>query len=123
MGNQDKVAELILQKHQPHSRFRLEERKKKLVQLPERPLPEGVIAKATQVVEAGTDISGRVLLTELSPWPSPVWRNAGQGIPDCVLARREELCPVPPFGSDGLRGFLKKHPHKAPRWSSLALNP
>jgi CRISPR-associated endonuclease/helicase Cas3 len=69
-----------------HSRFRPVDRKQKMDQLIEadkalRPgsansekYPLGVIVIATQVVEAGIDVSAQTLITELAPWPSIVQR-------------------------------------------------
>lgn len=57
-----------------HSRFRLPERRV-LNQRIMFPIPGGGrIIVATQVVEAGVDISARVLFTELAPWASLVQR-------------------------------------------------
>lgn len=57
-----------------HSRFRPFERKQKMDTL-FSPLPaSGRIVVATQVVEAGVDISAKVLFTELAPWASLVQR-------------------------------------------------
>ena len=57
-----------------HSRFRPLERKTNIEQLLS-PVPEaGRIVVATQVVEAGVDISARTLFTELAPWASLVQR-------------------------------------------------
>ncbi len=57
-----------------HSRFRPPDRAEQMCRLySERP-PEGVIAISTQVVEAGVDISARILFTELAPWASMVQR-------------------------------------------------
>jgi CRISPR-associated endonuclease/helicase Cas3 len=69
-----------------HSRFRPVDRKRKMDQLIEadealRPdsansekYPFGAIVIATQVVEAGIDISAQTMITELAPWPSIVQR-------------------------------------------------
>lgn len=56
-----------------HSRFRPPERQAKLRHL-ERLAKTGGIVVSTQVVEAGVDMSARVLFTELSPWASFVQR-------------------------------------------------
>lgn len=59
-----------------HSRFRGAERRRLNERLQE-PVAEdgpGRIVVATQVVEAGVDLSSRVLFTELAPWPSLVQR-------------------------------------------------
>lgn len=58
-----------------HSRFRPHERRKLNDELQKK--DEAVkdrIIVATQVVEAGVDISARTLVTELAPWPSIVQR-------------------------------------------------
>lgn len=56
-----------------HSRFRPPERKAKLEKLLQTEKNGGIVV-ATQVVEAGVDISARTLFTELSPWASFVQR-------------------------------------------------
>lgn len=57
-----------------HSRFRAPDRAARLAEALEAPQPAGTIVVATQVIEAGVDISARTLLTELAPWPSLVQR-------------------------------------------------
>lgn len=57
-----------------HSRFRGHDRRRLAEKLREEPRPEGRIVVATQVVEAGVDLSAKVLFTELAPWPSLVQR-------------------------------------------------
>ena len=60
-----------------HSRFRPFEREKWMTHFlnKDAPLPpEGRIIVATQVVEAGVDISADLLITDLAPWPSLVQR-------------------------------------------------
>ena len=69
-----------------HSRFRPSDRKKKMDRLIEADdalrsnsgnvdkHPNGVIVVATQVVEAGIDVSAQTMVTELAPWPSMVQR-------------------------------------------------
>jgi CRISPR-associated endonuclease/helicase Cas3 len=56
-----------------HSRFRPQERRTKIQRLLEIQASGGIVV-STQVVEAGVDISARVLFTELSPWASFVQR-------------------------------------------------
>ncbi len=56
-----------------HSRFRPPERQAKM-QLLEQFAKTGGIVISTQVVEAGVDMSARVMFTELSPWASFVQR-------------------------------------------------
>lgn len=57
-----------------HSRFRPEDRTEKIQRLLVEPPSEGTIIVSTQVVEAGVDVSARVLFTELAPWASLVQR-------------------------------------------------
>ena len=59
-----------------HSRFRSQERARLNEKLAARPDPNGTgrIIIATQAVEAGVDLSARVLFTELAPWSSMVQR-------------------------------------------------
>jgi CRISPR-associated endonuclease/helicase Cas3 len=59
-----------------HSRFRAAERAMLNARLAERPPSDGPgrIIVATQAVEAGVDLSARVLFTELAPWASMVQR-------------------------------------------------
>ncbi len=54
-----------------HSRFREGDRKARMQLLDEK---QDRIIIATQVVEAGVDISAHTLITELAPWPSLVQR-------------------------------------------------
>ncbi|MCK9566091.1 MAG: CRISPR-associated helicase Cas3', partial [Methanothrix sp.] len=54
-----------------HSRFREGDRKARMLLLNEK---QDRIIIATQVVEAGVDISAHTLITELAPWPSLVQR-------------------------------------------------
>lgn len=57
-----------------HSRFRRRERVEHEERLRQPIPPQGQIVVATQVVEAGLDVSSTTLLTELSPWSSFVQR-------------------------------------------------
>lgn len=57
-----------------HSRYRPGERRERVARLTQSLPAAGRIVIATQVVEAGVDISARVLFTELAPWPSVVQR-------------------------------------------------
>ena len=57
-----------------HSRFRPPDRKKVVEDLIKEPGPEGTIIVSTQVVEAGVDVSSKVMFTEVAPWPSLVQR-------------------------------------------------
>jgi CRISPR-associated endonuclease/helicase Cas3 len=74
---QDIYKELLLQGRTEenaavlHSRFREGDRKARMELLDER---QDRIVVATQVIEAGVDISAHTLITELAPWPSLVQR-------------------------------------------------
>jgi CRISPR-associated endonuclease/helicase Cas3 len=57
-----------------HSRFRAAERAERNARLSENPAAPGRIIVATQAIEAGVDLSARVLFTELAPWASVVQR-------------------------------------------------
>ena len=57
-----------------HSRYRPTDRAKRIAELLEEPTGPGTIVVATQVVEAGVDVSAKVLFTELAPWASLVQR-------------------------------------------------
>jgi CRISPR-associated endonuclease/helicase Cas3 len=57
-----------------HSRFRPDDRATQLAGLLAEPGPEGTIGICTQVVEAGVDVSARLLVTDLAPWASLVQR-------------------------------------------------
>lgn len=131
-----------------HSRFRPPERQakmKRLLQLAET----GGIVIATQVVEAGVDISARTLFTELSPWASFVQRvgrcnrkgefeqaqvfwvdmelddqrqaakNAPPYAPPELLAARKELSSLEDVGPRALRDYLAQLPEE--RQASLYL--
>ncbi|MEK6284546.1 MAG: CRISPR-associated helicase Cas3' [Acidobacteriota bacterium] len=57
-----------------HSRFRPKERALWATMLDEKPAGNGKIIIATQVIEAGVDISSRLLITDLAPYASLVQR-------------------------------------------------
>ncbi|WP_289009358.1 CRISPR-associated endonuclease Cas3'' [uncultured Thermomonospora sp.] len=57
-----------------HSRFRPAERTRLAERLSEAPAARGQIVVATQALEAGVDVSSRVLFTEAAPWSSVVQR-------------------------------------------------
>jgi CRISPR-associated endonuclease/helicase Cas3 len=57
-----------------HSGFRRQDRDHALSRLLASPPEAGIIAVCTQVVEAGVDVSSRLLITDLAPWPSLVQR-------------------------------------------------
>lgn len=57
-----------------HSRFRQPDRDEALRRLLAEPGEHGTIAVSTQVVEAGVDISAKLLITDLAPWASMVQR-------------------------------------------------
>lgn len=57
-----------------HSRFRAEDRRGALQRAMAAPGPAGIIVVATQVIEAGVDLSSTTLFTESAPWASLVQR-------------------------------------------------
>lgn len=57
-----------------HSRFRPPDRQRQLERCLRPPGPSGTIVVATQVIEAGVDLSAEVLFTEVAPWSSIVQR-------------------------------------------------
>lgn len=57
-----------------HSRFRPVDRKQVVESLLAEPYDAGTIIVSTQVIEAGVDVSAKVLFTELSPWSSLIQR-------------------------------------------------
>lgn len=60
-----------------HSRFRPGDRATHLASAQQEPGPHGTIVVTTQVLEAGVDMSARVLFTETAPWSS-VTQRAGR---------------------------------------------
>lgn len=70
-------AALVKQGLEPilfHSRFRPPDRLTVIHDVLAAPGPNGSVVVATQVVEAGVDISSATLFTEVAPWPSIVQR-------------------------------------------------
>ena len=97
-----------------HSRFRPVEREKLNAELQRK--DEATIDRiivATQVVEAGVDISARTLITELAPWPSLVQRmgrcnRTGDDVTGRVYwVDFDEDKAAPPYAPDDLR-FARK---------------
>jgi CRISPR-associated endonuclease/helicase Cas3 len=64
------AAELVLL----HSRFRPADRECNTAAALAEPGPQGMIVVATQVLEAGVDVTSETLITEVAPWPSIVQR-------------------------------------------------
>jgi CRISPR-associated endonuclease/helicase Cas3 len=57
-----------------HSRFRPADRVFQTAAALAEPGPQGTIVIATQVLEAGVDVTSETLITEVAPWPSIVQR-------------------------------------------------
>lgn len=80
-----------------HSRFRPPDRRDRYSEAVADPGPEGRIVVSTQVLEAGVDITSRLLVTEAAPWPSIVQRagrcNRAGGDQDATV-----LWTEPPSG-------------------------
>lgn len=57
-----------------HSRFRPADRAAHTAAALAEPGPKGTIVVATQVLEAGVDVTSELLITEVAPWPSIVQR-------------------------------------------------
>ncbi len=91
------AAEVVLL----HSRFRPPDRAKRVAEAlaPVDPEGAGRIVVATQVVEAGVDVSAATLFTEAAPWPSIVQRagrcNREGEVADAVLLWAEPPEPSP----------------------------
>lgn len=84
-----------------HSRFRPPDRRARLAEVLEEVDPSGPgrLVVATQVVEAGVDVSAATLLTEAAPWPSIVQRagrcNRDGSTVDAVMLWAPVAKPVP----------------------------
>ncbi|MHB1038078.1 MAG: type I-G CRISPR-associated helicase/endonuclease Cas3g [Pirellulales bacterium] len=74
IGKLTKKAKFTAEPLLIYSRFRPPDRKTLIDKLLSPRPAEGRIVVSTQVVEAGVDISAKVLFTELAPWPSLVQR-------------------------------------------------
>jgi CRISPR-associated endonuclease/helicase Cas3 len=57
-----------------HSHFRPTERNRAIERLLNNPEEKGTICVTTQVIEAGVDVSCRLMVTELAPWASLIQR-------------------------------------------------
>jgi CRISPR-associated endonuclease/helicase Cas3 len=57
-----------------HSRFRPGDRAERTAAALADPSPEGLVVVSTQVLEAGVDVTSRLLVTEVAPWSSIVQR-------------------------------------------------
>ena len=114
-----------------HSRFREGDRKARMELLDET---QDRIIVATQVVEAGVDISAHTLITELAPWPSLVQRigrcnRRGEYKADAEIfwididTSDEEKGLVLPYESEDLdiaRNLIEKIPNSSASPKALA---
>jgi CRISPR-associated endonuclease/helicase Cas3 len=78
-----------------HSRFRPADRASNTAAALAEPGPPGTIVVATQVLEAGVDVTSELLITEVAPWPSIVQR-AGRCNRDGYAADPRLFWIVPP---------------------------
>jgi CRISPR-associated endonuclease/helicase Cas3 len=78
-----------------HSRFRPDDRKRQIQRALDAPGLEGTIVIATQVLEAGVDITSATLITEVAPWSSVVQR-AGRCNRDGLASDARLLWIIPP---------------------------
>lgn len=99
-----------------HSRFRPEERKRWRAEFLNRAACEqgdtDRIIVATQVIEAGVDISANCLITELAPWPSLVQRfgrcaRYGGSGRVLVVKRGEDEKTALPYANEELKNAWK----------------
>ncbi|MGQ0842086.1 type I-G CRISPR-associated helicase/endonuclease Cas3g [Actinokineospora sp.] len=86
-------AELVLL----HSRFRADDRRGHTARALAEPGPLGTIVVATQVLEAGVDVTSDTLVTEVAPWPSVVQR-AGRCNRDGLAVGARLFWVAPPAG-------------------------
>ena len=114
-----------------HSRFREGDRKARMLLLDEK---QDRIIVATQVVEAGVDVSAHTLITELAPWPSLVQRfgrcnRRGEYQTDAEIfwididSGREQGNLVLPYESGDLdvaRNLIQKIPNSSASPEALA---
>jgi CRISPR-associated endonuclease/helicase Cas3 len=91
-----------------HSRFRPADRASQTAAALAEPGPHGTIVIATQVLEAGVDVTSETLITEVAPWPSIVQR-AGRCNRDGYAGDARLLWTVPvgakahlPYAADDL---------------------
>ena len=95
-----------------HSRFRPADRSSNTAAALAEPGPDGTIVVATQVLEAGVDVTSDLLITEVAPWPSIVQR-AGRCNRDGRAADARLLWTVP----GGAKAYL---PYEASDLDSTA---
>lgn len=78
-----------------HSRFRSDDRREQTRRAEAAPDSTGSIVVATQVLEAGVDLTSETLITEVAPWSSIVQR-AGRCNRDGLASNARLLWSVPP---------------------------
>jgi CRISPR-associated endonuclease/helicase Cas3 len=81
-----------------HSRFRPGERQQQTRRAVQEPGNAGSVVVATQVLEAGVDLTSEMLITEVAPWSSVVQR-AGRCNRDGLASHARLLWVTPPAGA------------------------
>lgn len=82
-----------------HSRFRPGDRQARTNEVRRAPGPKGTVVVATQVLEAGVDLTSETLVTEVAPWSSIVQR-AGRCNRDGAARDARLWWVEPPAGRD-----------------------
>ncbi len=103
-----------------HSRFRLDDRNRAADALLGIVPPEGQIVISTQVLEAGVDITSRLLITDIAPWGSLVQRfgrvNRGGDDADAEIwwidqpapSHAKQKNPTAPYNGDEIKRALDR---------------
>lgn len=102
----DEVAKLTAEGNPVllHSRFRPGDRQEQTRCAEQKPGNPGSIVVATQVLEAGVDLTSETLITEVAPWSSIVQR-AGRCNRDGLASDARLLWTIPPAGVKSHRPY------------------